>query len=342
MKHWILAAALSTISCTATLAQDNKTEATQLSTQARTYLTGGDYSNAILVFKQATVKDPYNLDYKRDLAYAYYLNGEMESAQKTITPVINSGNSDAQSFVIAGSILEGMNNFEDAKKVYKKGLRQYPEEGALYNAQGEMLARSGDNKSALESWVKGIDVSPNFYLNYYNAARTYDMLNQPFWAIFYGEIYVNLDPYSAKTTEAKRLILENYKRLFSSIDQYSKSNPQTFEARCLDLYRRLAPAMTGGVNVENLILMRSRFVLEWMQVHQQQFPYGLIEMQNSLMAKGYFDAYNVWLFGLQGDKKAYDAWMKENSGLMAEFLPFQKAHKFTLRSGENYNAFTKK
>ena len=48
-----------------------------------------------------------------------------------------------------------------------------------------------------------------------------------------------------------------------------------------------------SINPESLTMIRTRFILEWMD--NGQFPHKLFEFQQQLLREGLFPAYNQWL-----------------------------------------------
>ena len=95
--------------------------------------------------------------------------------------------------------------YKDGEKMFKKALKKYPNSGPLYNEYGELL---WDNKdySAIEQWEKGIDVTPSFAGNYYNAASYYYFTKDKVWTLIYGEIFVNMESLTERSTEVKKIV----------------------------------------------------------------------------------------------------------------------------------------
>src|SRR5215218_336700 len=103
------------------------------------------------------------------------------------------------------------------EKVYRKGLKKFPESGPLYNDLGE-LQWSQQDYDAIKQWEKGIETDPSYSKNYYNAARFYFMSTDKVWSILYGEIFLNMEPMSARAPEIKQLLMDSYKKLFTDTD----------------------------------------------------------------------------------------------------------------------------
>src|SRR5690348_8649275 len=59
-----------------------QSDASQLYDRARSFMRSGDYANAILVLNRAIKMAPENAEYRKQLAFSYYLNGDLKQAQK--------------------------------------------------------------------------------------------------------------------------------------------------------------------------------------------------------------------------------------------------------------------
>src|SRR5205085_10449286 len=99
---------------------------------------------------------------------------------------------------------------KEADAMYKKRIKKFNKSGALYNEYGELLS-SMQNAAAINQWEKGIEMDPSYSGNYYNAAKYYYFTTDKIWSIIYAEIFINIEPLSARTTEVKSLLFDSYK-----------------------------------------------------------------------------------------------------------------------------------
>ena len=67
---------------------------------------------------------------------------------------------------------QALNDTKEAEKIYKKGIKKFPNSGPLYNEYGELLLGQKDY-NAIKQWEKGIEVNPGYSKNYYNACKYY-------------------------------------------------------------------------------------------------------------------------------------------------------------------------
>ncbi len=118
------------------------------------------------------------------------------------------------------------------EKVYKKGTKLFPNMGTLYNDYGELLVekKSGD---PLSLWEKGIELDPNYSGNYYHASKSYAEKNNHILALLYAEQFINLESFTARTAEIKNLLLDQYKKIFTSDEASLTKKANTFSKEVL-------------------------------------------------------------------------------------------------------------
>jgi tetratricopeptide (TPR) repeat protein len=322
------------ISTSVTAQSENNPEVARMQESARSYLNKADYSNAIMMYAQAIRMAPGDVSLRRDLAYAYFLSGDLDKAQETINPIVNSTEADEQTFQLASAIENKLGNTSKAKRIINNGISKYEQSGLLYNTKGNLLLGDKKTKDALEAYNKGIQVEPSFASNYFSAAKIYSENKEAVWALLYAEIYLNLDPYNNKTVEMKNILFNNYTVLFmpnkndklpdfNSNSNTTNSTPQFIDAfkQCMTLGTTV---IRDGINTENLIMLRTRFLLNWNKNFSINYPYTLFTMQQKMLRDGVYDAYNQWLFGAMDNSSQFSLWVKTNSKEYAAFENWRK------------------
>jgi Tfp pilus assembly protein PilF len=186
----------------------------QLQETAKTFMRQGDYANAILVLNRARQQDPQNMAVAKDLALSYYFQKDNEKALETIKPLLEKDEADDQCFQIAGNIYQQLGMTKECEKVYKKGIKKFPESGPLYNDYGELLWNLKDY-DAIKQWEKGIEADPSFQEIIIMQQNI--IISQPIkvWSLLYGEIFINMEPIGRNTPEIKDILLKSYKKLFA-------------------------------------------------------------------------------------------------------------------------------
>ncbi|KAA2245534.1 tetratricopeptide repeat protein [Chitinophaga agrisoli] len=328
-------------------------DANELFNTANNFIRTGDYANAILVLNQALQLEPDNIQYRKQLGYAYYLRGEMAKAKSIIDPLLDKKDADPQLYQIAGNIYQARQEWKGAQKLYDKGIRKFPESGELYNDNGQLLLTLKMYDGALNNFLKGIEKDPNFPGNYYNAVRTYHYAQEPVWCILYGEVFMNLESYTTRTAEVREIMMESYKKLYDDPNMLSLPVPEsedggkkrrgnkTETGNFTAAYRQLMAKQTGvisnGIDPESLIMLRTRFILDWFNFYSFKYPYALFDLQRKLLKQGLFEAYNQWLFGPVASQAAYRSWTNLHKAEYDKFMQYQRSHPFKPRADEYYN-----
>lgn len=310
--------------------------AQQLHETARSFIKQGDYPNAILVLNRALQQEPQNIPMAKDLAMSYYYQKDNAKALIIINPVLDREEADDQSFQIAGLIYRQSDLIKECEKMYKKGLKKFPESGPLYNELGEMQWQQ-QNPEAIKQWEKGIETDPSYSKNYYNAAKYYFLTTDKVWSLLYGEIFINMEPLSSKSPEMKQLLLDSYKKLFSDANLETNNKEKSpFVKMFLKHMNGQSAVASNGISTETLTMIRTRFILDWFNETSNTFKYRLFSHQQQLLKEGLFDAYNQWLFGSAQNLSAYQNWINANSVTYNEWLNFQKGRIFKIPAKEYY------
>ena len=309
-------------------------EAQDLHENAKTFMRQNDYANASLILVRVLKMDPSNLSVAKDLAFSYYFQNDFDKGLKVLAPFLDNNTADDQSYQIAGLIYKRTANLKEADKIYKKALKNFPKSGPLYNDYGELLWATQDN-NAIKIWEKGIQEDPGFGTNYYNASKYYFSNKNKIWSLLYGEIFVNIESYTARSAEMKNLLLEGYKKLFLETDLLRDvKDKNAFELAYLTTMNRQNSVVQRGISPESLVMIRTRFILDWNKDYATKFPFQLFELHNTLLTQGLFQAYNQWMFGSVQNLSAYQNWVASYKEEYAAFSDFQKRNIFRMPEGQ--------
>lgn len=312
---------------------------------AQASLASGAFRQAIASYQQAIALAPSQAILYRDLANAYLLSGNYDRAQSTITQLIEKDRADPQAYAIASAVQTALKEDKKARRLLEKGIERYPTSGFLQHELGKYYEEQGDEQSALKSWLEGISIDPAYHINYYDAARAYMRTSKPVWAIVYGEVFVNLERYTPRSGETRKLLLSAYRRFFATPDatdvprfgKSSQASAKTFEEAVSQTLLHLAPVLSDGVSTENLIMLRSRFVMDWMQRYGARYPFTLFRNWDDLLRAGHFDAYNQWLFGRAENAAQYEAWAKFHPEAVPAYEAYNAQYPLQPTSADAYN-----
>jgi Tfp pilus assembly protein PilF len=309
---------------------------------ARNYMWSGDYRNAIVVLNNALKKDPENLDVQKDLAFTYYLQKNYSASVEAGRELIKRKDADEQCYQILGMAYKAIEEKKAADKMYRQGIKKFPNSGVLYNEYGEILWSKQDPE-AIHLWEKGIAVDPSYPSNYYNAAKYYYLTYDKVWSLIYGEIFINLESYSRRTPEIKSLLVDGYKKLFLDLKTpKSVSNRNPFAAAFLGIMQDQSSVVSLGITPESLSILRSKFILEWFDKYAGKYPFHLFDYERQLMKEGLFDAYNQWAFGAALGLSNFQNWTAQHAEDYNRFINFQKGRVFRVPPGQNYRDETVK
>jgi tetratricopeptide (TPR) repeat protein len=310
--------------------------ARELQETARSFMQQGDYANALLVLNRAVQLAPNDIDISKDLALSYYLQKDFNKSLEIINPLLEREDADDQCYQIACNNYKQLVMLKDCDKLLRRGIKRFPASGAMHNELGELLWAQ-QQYEAIKHWEKGIEVDPGFSKNYYNAAKYYQLTGNKIWSLLYGEMFINMEPFTYRTPEIKSILLEGYKKLFTeihiSIPEGYKNDFTTAFVQAMDKQNAVA---LSGITPEVLTMIRSRFILDWYHANGDKTPFKLFELHRQLLQEGMFDAYNQWLFGAVQNLAAYQNWTITHAGENDEFIKFQRGRIFKIPAGQYY------
>lgn len=323
-----------------TQAQD---DVKSLQLKAREFTQQGDYPNAQLVLNKAISLDPGNTDLQNDLLFNYYLAQDYARAMELGKKLTAAPNADIRSYQVLGLTYRNIEEVKEAEKLYRSGIKAYPNSGVLYNEFGEFLLSRKKLEEAIDWWEKGIAADPNYSGNYYNAAKYYYVSTDKVWGLIYGEIFVNLESYSRRTPEIKQMLLDGYKKYFTNMNGLKSPDARNeFEQSFTAILNKNAGTVSNGVTAATLTMLRTRFLLDWFEKEPGKLPFRLFDYQRQLTREGYFDAYNQWLFGAAQRLPEFQQWTQQNQQAYDGFIEFQKGRVFKLPAGQNYRGWSTK
>jgi tetratricopeptide (TPR) repeat protein len=344
MKKYLLAVLLFT--ATYSFGQASQDAAT-LQETAKGFLRTGDYENAVLVLTKASQMEPNDLQISKDLLFAYYLKRDFARAMEIGKPLVTRADADVQSYQLLGMTYKAIAEDKEAEKLYKDGLKKFPNEGVLYSEYGELLAPK-DPKTALKLWEDGLKVDPNNSGNYYFASKQYAQQGDIIWSILYGEMFLNMESFTQRSTEVKNLLLDQYKKFFiagytppAAPEQRTRSRkpaPMQFINAVAEVLNKQQSQVAYGITPESLTIIRTRFILDWYNTYGDKFPFRLFEHQKQLLQEGMFEAYNFWLFGPAANLKTYQTWSQYHQDELNSFLTFIKSKVFKVPEGQQYKS----
>lgn len=307
----------------------------QLQQKARILMQQGDNENAIQLLTRASALEPKNLEVLKDLSYVFYLERDFAKAIETGMAMVGLKDADPQAYQILGLSYKAIASYKDCEKLYSEGLKKFPNSGVLYNENGELLIMLNKPDDALLNWERGIELSPGYSSNYYNAAIYYVRTKNWIRAALYGEIFLNLESYSKRAGEVKPQLWEVFTKLFNPIEKsrlLQLKETSAFEKTLLELLDIPAGKVSVVNSVDQVISIRTRFLVAWLQGHQLKYPFALFDRLQYLLNQGLFEAYHYWLF----EPESYSDWKKKHPKESEGYTAFQQSRVFKLTKNEYY------
>ncbi len=311
---------------------------TALRDNARTLLQQGNYENALQLLEKARQIQPDNIDVLKDEILAYYYKRDFAKALEISKTITERDDADVQSYQLLGMCYKAIAAYKDADKMYKTVLKKFPSSGVLYSEYGDMLASSDNTSGAIKQWEKGIEVDPNISSNYYYASKYYAKSGNIIWGLLYGEVFVNLESLTKRTTEIKEQLLNGYKKLFANRNNINslKADNSSFANAVAETFGKLTGILKDNTTPEVLTALRTRFILDWYNNDAKNFRFKLFDFQRQLLQEGYFDAYNQWLFGETGNADKYNNWVYTHNEEAEAFKQFKRTSLFKIPAEQYY------
>ena len=317
-------------------AQDAKQLAYDKAMEAIELMDNGKYQESIALFEECKKMDPENINYPYEIGLAHVYNKDYKSAIKVLKKLVNHKNINDQVYQLLGNAYSISGNSKKAIKTYSEGLSKFPEAGNLYLETGNIYAYQEDYDQAIYNFEKAVEVDPMYPSSYYRLAELFLNSDYKLPGLIYGEIFMNLERTTDRTTNMSELL---YKSYVNSIDFKQDeisldfcSDVITMEAStfleeefklpfCLIYSKSFAFATLefSEINLSTLSKIRSNFLELHMKEHSEDYPNYLFEYQNKMKELGHYNAYNHYLFQVPNQDE-FDTWASENHLEFQEFV----------------------
>ncbi len=327
-------------------AQDNwpSPEVQQMYLHAQEYVAMGNYKDAIVTYKQVILLAPEKFVLYKGLGKALYLAGSYSKATEALKPFMDKPEADEEFYDLLGASRAAQKDAKGAKVALKKGLGRYPSSGLLYHDLGHLYDLEKKSLDALGAWVMGISKDPAYPQSYRDAAIKYLNGGDVMQGLLYGEVYLNITSDTSGADAMRKMIFAGYKTMFDDIATNSTTRlgemgqpAESFRDAVEKTYLPLTPVVSDGITTENLTMVRTRFLMDWVDKYAGIYPYSLFAYQDYLVRNGLFDIYNEWLFGKAESVSEYNAWNQFHAGEMDIFLEKKAAHGLQPASTAVYN-----
>ncbi len=294
----------------------------------------GKPKDAIKIFDDLCkkYKDNYILEYER--LYAYYLAGDFKRIVKDGPKLYKHPESEPQLYQLVGNAQDVLGDPEAAVKTYDEGLKRFPNSGYLYLEKGNIHMMHQRYNEAVECYLHGVEVQPDFASNYYRLALLYAQSTEPLWAIVYGEVVCNLQPGTERAGEMGKLIYDLFQEnikiegenkahvtLTKNNNIYIDSDTTDVQVPFPLMYEMgtmKSPALidfmkTKKLTVEMIADLRKDALAHIDSVAPGYYNLSLLDYHRKLIKNGHWMAYNMWLMS-PGAEDETNQWADTKEG----------------------------
>ncbi|MEZ4776301.1 MAG: tetratricopeptide repeat protein [Bacteroidia bacterium] len=338
-----------------------KEQALELCRTAIKLMDNGQLDESIDLLTKAQKLDPERIDYPYETAYAYYQKKDYAKAIEILHSITNHRDVTFHSFQLLGNSYDLAGEPDKALEIYAQGMNKFPEAGNFYLESGNIEYARENYNEAIAYWEKGIKVDPNYPSNYYWLSKSFSFTNEKIWALFYGEIFINLEPGTSRTKEISKLLYNTYQKSYVGESSTSgefkltekgfvinaenkddlkkiKKGILPFEGTFASIFVLSAINFLSRIDIATIAEARANFLKYWFDEKKMDKHYEnkLLSYQNGLKENGLFEAYSYWLLA-EGNPEQFEAWYMKNSEKFAEFADWFRANTISIRSKDLYS-----
>lgn len=222
--------------------------------------------------------------------------------------------------------------------------------GPAFEELGKGALKAKDTKTALAQFEKGIELYPAYPGNYYHAAKLYLKSDREVYGILYGELFMNLEPNSKRTTEISKLLHDTYKSQIELGDHIhinmtdekpiATDEPvdimQPFGATVFEPIMAVSTSPEPKINIHAMDRIRRTYVTLFFNGKiSQKYPNALHEYQRVIDKAGHMEAYNYWLLR-SGDRKGFNAWKAASKDKWDSFMAWFPNNRIQLNQSNKF------
>ncbi len=336
-------------------AQSNREKANELKNQAIELMENGKVEESLKLFHQAHELDPDFIDVSYDLALAYQKAKDYDKCISIAKPLIKHPDVFDKVYQLIGNTYDLKGESKKAIQYYNKGLKKFPNSGRLFFEKGIVNLNLGNLDEALNSWEKGIDVDPDYSSNYFYTSQILSQTEEKIWAIYYGEIFLNLEPGTERSQIISSLLYDNYKSCLPIKDnkwgldfsqkaknivivRNSKDFKLSFETVHNLAMEQACKNIETNFTIENIILIRKQFLTIWNEKYSKTYPNLIFQYHDLLINNNLFSEYVYWLLK-DGSKQEFELWEKENNSSFENLIEWINKNPMNITNDNKTNRF---
>lgn len=354
MKKYYVLVLLTVFFVTAN-AQSEQEQSVELKAQAITLMDKGEIPEALSVLEKAKKIDPGNIDITYEIAFAFQLAHDYEKSIEIAKPLLKHPDVFDQVYQLLGNCYDLSGDKSKAIKYYDKGIKKFPNSGKLFLEKGIVLASMEKWDEALDLWEEGIIADPKHSSNYFYASQLLAQTDEKIWAIYYGEIFINLESNTSRTPKISKLLYDTYKAclpvknnqwglefsrkatniVFGNMNNLKFSFETVHNLAMEKAYKNVEPDFT----VDNLIQIRKQFLEIWNKDYADKYPNLIFDYHNTLIQFNFFEGYMYWLLNA-GATDEFKSWIKENEQKYSDFKEWFYKHPMVFGNDNITNRYS--
>ena len=164
----------------------------------------GDYDEAARLLESVLAADPKNFLANYETGYLLYMQERYEEAVEVLRRIKRKDYPPL--YQLLGNAYDMAGDRKRAVKTYEKGLRENPDAGRLYLELGNIAYAERQYDRALACYRRGATVDPAHPSNYRSLALLYAISTEPVWTLVWGELFMNLERGSGRTSAMSCLL----------------------------------------------------------------------------------------------------------------------------------------
>lgn len=314
---------------------DSRSRVPEVVQKAMAYMQDNNYEQALKHWLQAQEEDPNNWLYTYQVAQCYYEQKDYKTAIKTLTkqtPTDKSAGQMANYYRLLAACQEARADTDNAIATLQDGIKLVPQEGLLYADLGGLFFQKGYNDQAVATWEEGIDQAPTHSTNYYWLTKMYAYSSEPFWALFYGELFINIEPNTQRSMEISRLLGEVYRQILhrkntallstTGYNDWLLNDETAITSPCTVLESLAQTVAEQNAldfdSLKNIVVFRELLAKKALESPLLSNN-ALFLWQKSVQQAGYWEAYNYWLLR-KSDPATFDRWLQFHRYDLGAFL----------------------
>ena len=240
----------------------------------------------------------------------------------------------------------------DLRKAVRRRLRENPDAGRLYLELGNIAYAERQYDRALACYRRGATVDPAHPSNYRSLALLYAISTEPVWTLVWGELFMNLERGSGRTSAMSETLAQTYRdniriegdtavrMTFSRNGRVAREGLRLripFGTAVFEVAARAALTADGipdSLTLDVLSDMRERFVDRYFEKYDRMLfdddaARPLMDYQRQVKEAGMMRPYNYWVLS-QGFPDEFRQWRDEHAVQWQDFIAWFAAHPMSV------------